>query len=119
MLAWLLRMLFNTGSWRGQMKMQPPLLLIAVTLVAGTLGRHGVRAQNTNITLSPQAQQEIAKVEGEIDRIEAQTTERLVNPPSNQVQQVELLGKLMLYDKQLSVYRNEACAFCHMPEAGF
>ena len=29
------------------------------------------------------------------------------------------LGKLMLYDKQLSVNRNEACAFCHMPEAGF
>jgi cytochrome c peroxidase len=26
---------------------------------------------------------------------------------------------LLLYDKQLSVNRNEACAFCHMPEAGF
>jgi len=25
----------------------------------------------------------------------------------------------MLYDKNLSVYRNEACAFCHMPETGF
>ena len=25
----------------------------------------------------------------------------------------------MLYDKQLSVNRNEACAFCHMPETGF
>src|SRR5439155_736141 len=37
----------------------------------------------------------------------------------NQVQQVELLGKLMLYDKNLSVNRNEACAFCHMPETGF
>jgi cytochrome c peroxidase len=35
------------------------------------------------------------------------------------VQQVELLGKAMLYDKQLSVNRNEACAFCHMPETGF
>jgi len=40
-------------------------------------------------------------------------------PPDNQVQQIELLGKLMLYDKELSVNRNEACAFCHMPEAGF
>jgi hypothetical protein len=40
-------------------------------------------------------------------------------PPDNQVQQVELLGKVMLYDKQLSVKRNEACAFCHMPETGF
>ena len=40
-------------------------------------------------------------------------------PPDNQVQQIELLGKAMLYDKELSVYRNEACAFCHMPETGF
>ena len=35
------------------------------------------------------------------------------------MQQIELLGKAMLYDKQLSVNRNEACAFCHMPETGF
>ncbi|HXB80772.1 MAG TPA: cytochrome c peroxidase [Bradyrhizobium sp.] len=44
---------------------------------------------------------------------------RLASPPDNQVQQIELLGKLLLYDKELSVNRNEACAFCHMPEAGF
>jgi cytochrome c peroxidase len=67
----------------------------------------------------PRALQEIAQVEAEIDRIEAQTIERLAMPPDNQVQQIELLGKLLLYDKQLSVNRNEACAFCHMPETGF
>jgi Di-haem cytochrome c peroxidase len=50
--------------------------------------------------------------------IGAQTIERLAVPPDNQVQQIELLGKLLLCDKQLSVNRNEACAFCHMPEAG-
>src|ERR1700747_1568836 len=44
---------------------------------------------------------------------------RRASPPDNQVQQIELLGKLLLYDKELSVNRNEACAFCHMPEAGF
>jgi cytochrome c peroxidase len=69
--------------------------------------------------LSPQALQEIAQVEADIDRIEAQTMERLAAPPDNQVQQIELIGKLLLYDKQLSVNRNQACAFCHMPEAGF
>jgi cytochrome c peroxidase len=26
------------------------------------------------------------------------------------------LGKLLFYDKALSVNRNEACAFCHMPQ---
>ena len=44
---------------------------------------------------------------------------RLTSAPDNQVQQIELLGKLMLFDKDLSVNRNEACAFCHMPEVGF
>ena len=76
-------------------------------------------AEESTEVLSPQALQEIAQVEAEIDRIEAETTERLTVPPDNQVQQVELLGKLLLYDKQLSVNRNEACAFCHMPETGF
>ena len=76
-------------------------------------------AQESGAVLSPQALQEIAQVEAEIDRIEAQTMERLAAPPDNQTQQIELIGKLLLYDKQLSVNRNEACAFCHMPEAGF
>jgi cytochrome c peroxidase len=32
---------------------------------------------------------------------------------------IETLGELMLYDKGISPYRNEACASCHMPYAGF
>src|SRR5580700_8440563 len=76
-------------------------------------------AQEASAILSPQTLEEIAQVEAEIYRIEAQTIERLAVPPDNQVQQVELLGKLLLYDKQLSVNRNEACAFCHTPETGF
>ena len=87
------------------------LLLSAVPTVGP------LHAQET--THSPAASNEIAQVEAEIDRIEAQTLERLSSPPDNQIQQIELLGKLMLYDKQLSVNRNEACAFCHMPETGF
>ena len=31
----------------------------------------------------------------------------------------ETLGELMLYDKNMSPNRNEACASCHMPYAGF
>ncbi len=97
--------------------------LIAAATVAIVLGADAPgaqpAAQESSTVLSSQALQEIAQVEAEIDRIEAQTLERLAAPPDNQVQQVELLGKLMLYDKQLSVNRNEACAFCHMPETGF
>ena len=61
----------------------------------------------------------IARVEAEIDRIEADALGRVRSVPDNQVQQIELLGKLMLFDKELSVNRNEACAFCHTPETGF
>ena len=88
-------------------------------VVAPMLSASRPAAQEGGAILSPQALQEIAQVEADIDRIEAQTMERLAAPPDNQVQQIELIGKLLLYDKQLSVNRNEACAFCHMPEAGF
>jgi cytochrome c peroxidase len=90
----------------------------AATTVLATLGA-AVWAQEQSVMLSPAALKEITEVEAEIGRIEAQTLERLAASPNNQVQQVELLGKAMLYDKQLSVNRNEACAFCHMPETGF
>src|SRR5713101_7864681 len=101
------------------MKAQRALSSIAGALAAATLGADAPGAEESGAMLSPQALQEIAQVEAEIDRIEAQAIERLATPPGNQVQQIELLGKLLLYDKQLSVNRNEACAFCHMPETGF
>ena len=101
------------------MKTQRTLLPIAAAMFVFTLGEDAPGAQEAVSKLSPRALQEIARVEAEIDRIEAQTIERLAAPPDNQIQQIELLGKAMLYDKDLSVYRNEACAFCHMPETGF
>jgi cytochrome c peroxidase len=95
------------------------VLSFAAIIIVTTMGADAPGAEESNAPLSPQAQQEIAQLEAEIDRIEAGAIERLAGPPENQIQQVELLGKLMLYDKQLSVNRNEACAFCHMPEIGF
>ena len=92
------------------------VLLIGLGVVAG-LPPTG--AQQASTSLSPAALAEIAQVEAAIDQIEEATLTRLASPPDNQVQQVELVGKLMLYDKNLSVNRNEACAFCHMPETGF
>src|SRR5215813_11936880 len=94
-------------------------LVFGVLIVIAAPGADVVSAQEASTTLTPAALAEIARVEAEIDRIEARTLERLAAPPDNQVQQIELLGKLMLYDKHLSVNRNEACAFCHMPETGF
>jgi cytochrome c peroxidase len=101
------------------MKMQRAILSIAGTALAVAMGADAPGAEERISNLSPKVLQEIAKVEAKIDLTEAQAIERLAAPPDNQIQQIELLGKLMLYDKDLSVNRNEACAFCHMPETGF
>jgi len=44
------------------------------------------------------------------------------NPPTlqgNGYQAVDILGKLLNFDQNMSPFKNEACAFCHMPYAGF
>jgi cytochrome c peroxidase len=92
------------------------VFLATLVTMCGARTPH-VEAASTH--LSRTALQEIAQVESEIDQIETRTIARLSTRPHNEVQRIELLGKLMLFDKQLSVYRNEACAFCHMPETGF
>lgn len=88
-------------------------------LIGIGVAAHAQGTLDRGTILSPKALQEIAEVTAAIDRIEAATLTRLSAVPDDQVQQLELLGKAMLYDKQLSVNRNEACAFCHMPETGF
>src|SRR6201984_3289995 len=88
-------------------------LVIAIGTVAA------INVEPTSAILTPDVLKAIAQVEAELDRVEAETIARLAAPPDNQVQQIELLGKVMMYDKQLSVNRNEACAFCHTPETGF
>jgi cytochrome c peroxidase len=102
-----------------EVKLPHTLLSLLVVIAAALSGAVILRGEESASPLSAAALREIAQVEHEIDRIEAQTLERLAALPDNQVQQIELLGKAMLYDKQLSVNRNEACAFCHMPETGF
>src|SRR5579863_2226561 len=94
-------------------------LSVLVAAAVPLLGSAMLSARDSATALSATVLEEIARVENEIDRIESEAVDRLASPPDNQVQQIELLGKLLLFDKQLSVNRNEACAFCHMPEAGF
>jgi cytochrome c peroxidase len=91
----------------------------AAILVVAVLVQNARQGAAKEATLSPEALREIAQVEAEIDRVEAEAIMRVAAPPGNQVQQIELLGKAMVYDKQLSVNRNEACTFCHTPETGF
>jgi len=55
----------------------------------------------------------------EIDRIEAESLNTAQSAGLDRFQRITLLGKVIFYDRNLSVKRNEACSFCHMPEAGF
>src|SRR3979411_716048 len=100
----------------GVKSMKAPLLLLSIA-AATFASTASARAQEAGTTLSPKARPEIAQGEGERARIEAQTLERLTTPPDNQVQQVELLGQLILYDKTLSVYPHQGCAVSHKPQA--
>ena len=74
---------------------------------------------------------EIQRVETEVDTVEQEALGQWQalapptltgNPPILQgtgYQAVQILGKLLNFDKNMSPFKNEACAFCHMPYAAF
>jgi cytochrome c peroxidase len=74
---------------------------------------------------------EIARVRREINGIfqEALGMSKALTPPvltgqpptlqGTGYQAVQILGKLLNFDENMSPFQNRACAFCHMPYAGF
>lgn len=64
-------------------------------------------------------ERDVRSVEANLDRIEAETLHDLDHTALDRLGQVRTLGKLLLFDKHLSVNQNEACSFCHTPETGF
>jgi cytochrome c peroxidase len=104
------------------MMRQKALFLAGAVVICGSALalRPEPKADNTaRTTLSPSAVGEIGAVEAEIIRAEAEILARVQHGLLDASQQIVLLGKLLFYDRDLSVRRNEACAFCHMPETGF
>jgi cytochrome c peroxidase len=82
--------------------------------------------------LPPDLQPEIYRVRREIQTIFGRyfaewqaltpTPTYASNPPTlfpNGYDAVRILGGLLNYDETMSPFNNEACAFCHMPYAGF
>ena len=69
--------------------------------------------------MPPDFDREVARVVADLDRIETDALHNLNRTALDRQGQMRTLGKLMLFDKQLSVNRNEACSFCHTPETGF
>ena len=92
------------------------ILLVAVATAKRSPKRN---SQTERDRIPAEAQTEMRSVELEIDRIEAETLSKALSATLDRFQQITLLGKLIFYDQQLSVKRNESCGFCHMPETGF
>src|SRR5580693_6236236 len=67
----------------------------------------------------PKNEKDVARIVAEVDRIEADTQSQMEHTKLDRQGQVRTLGKLLLFDKHLSVNQNEACSFCHTPETGF
>jgi cytochrome c peroxidase len=91
----------------------------AIILVVATAARSGQDGPSDRDRIPAAAQKEIEDVEREIDRIESEALNKSRSGTLDRFQQITLLGKLIFYDQQLSVERNESCSFCHMPETGF
>src|SRR3984957_19428291 len=126
------------------MKLLPLLVVWAILVATLLVNPHPTSAEKPVATPSPMIynpypsgilpadlDSEIARVQREVMGIEnealgqaaALPTPMLTsNPPiihGSGYIAVETLGKLLNYDLNMSPFRNEACAFCHMPYAGF
>jgi cytochrome c peroxidase len=122
------------------------LAMVAVVLVCAlallmTLAKRTPRSRSTLSAsvynpyppgiLPPDLDSEIARVQREVDVIEDRALSRwhTLQPPilagqppiltNIGTEAIEILGELMLFDKNMSPNRNESCAFCHMPYTGF
>jgi cytochrome c peroxidase len=92
------------------------VLVFAVASVEATLLLRGTaRPQAAQSTL----QREIAQVEARVDAHESEALAEAAHVRMGDPKATVVLGKLLFFDKNLSVDRNTACAFCHNPETGF
>ncbi|MDB4933683.1 MAG: Cytochrome c peroxidase family protein [Labilithrix sp.] len=63
---------------------------------------------------------EVARVLREVDALEATAMEEWrAQKGAGGTAAIEVLGKLMNYDKSMSTYKNVSCASCHMPYTAF
>jgi cytochrome c peroxidase len=106
------------GSLCSVMACAVVLLALGAKRIVDPAAARGAEAEVT-VGLQPSAEREIDRVVAEIDQVEEQTLAQLSADLPDPASRTVILGKLLMYDKQLSIGRNEACAFCHMPESGF
>ena len=97
-----------------------PLAAYAFMLMLPLIPRAAL-APHARVQHPPPAgmKEEIERVQAEIDKIFAETVAELPSIPrdaGHRMKRVQTLGKLLLFDKQLSVNRNRRARFvtCHM-----
>ena len=73
---------------------------------------------STGYPLPPGATGELEKINAQIDAIEDQALKKM-NTEMSSMDAIQTLGKLELFDRSLSVHKNESCSTCHMPNAGY
>ena len=101
------------------------LLALAIFCAIRLNGIKPSRPQQASSDPAPQGQmppdfeQEVARVAAETDRMEDDTQRRMSQTTLDPEGQIRTLGKLLLFDKHLSVNENEACSFCHSADTGF
>ncbi len=104
-------------------------ILVALGLTAAVfllLRSHPVAASDsqgqgnyyTGYPLPPGALAELRQINDQVDDTEARTLKMLGNEMSS-MDEIQTLGKLELYDRSLSVGKNEACSTCHAQQTGF
>jgi hypothetical protein len=123
----------TTSEKRKTMRRTSLVLLCVVCLVVlgAVMITRGVSAQNATSSIyfpyptgiiPSDLVSEIARVNREVSLIESEALTQWNSLRKNSgtaMRQVQLLGKIELFDKNLSVNKNQACSFCHMPYAGF
>jgi len=68
--------------------------------------------------LPPGAMAELEQANHANEQIEKQALQ-LLNTNLDSIHQIQTLGKLEIFDKTLSVGRNESCSTCHTPTTGY
>ncbi len=101
-----------------QMRIRPLaaiIITIAILGVTAFLPRHA-GAQSSP---APTLQTEIAQVEASVDAHERAAVAQASGVYPGGPEAAVVVGKLLFFDKNLSVNGNTACGFCHNPETGF
>jgi cytochrome c peroxidase len=99
------------------MSLPPFAIVVALVTAIGASSLFAGHAEETDTRQTLQMQ--IAQIEAQVDTHERAALAQASHTYAGSPQAMVAVGKALFFDKNLSVNRNTACAFCHTPETGF